>query len=269
MVTNKITIKSRLIFVIAFLSVLLIAGGVIGLVSLHFANAALKTNYENRLVPMGQLDRAVRLIEQTRLAVAESMHAEPAFVHREMANVERFLKEIDTTWAAYLDGLPSKDERERGQALVAVYEKFNREGLQPAIAALHAEDNATATVLMRGHMRELSASVRDGIDALMRMQLDSAKTEFERSQVTYRIVFIGCGAGILLGVLLAVLIGIWLVRSISVPLDAAVRVARGVAAGDLAQTIDVVSEDEAGQLMRALREMNQSLEKIVRRVRSG
>ncbi|WP_442947278.1 Tar ligand binding domain-containing protein, partial [Noviherbaspirillum sp.] len=53
---SNLTIKSRLIFVIGFLSLLLIGGGVIGLTSLSSANESLKQIYESHLVPMGKLD---------------------------------------------------------------------------------------------------------------------------------------------------------------------------------------------------------------------
>ena len=53
------------------------------------------------------------------------------------------------------------------------------------------------------------------------------------------------------------------------PLEEAVSVAETVAAGNLGRCIEVHSKDETGQLMRALREMNDSLVKIVGEVRSG
>ncbi|MBI3285791.1 MAG: HAMP domain-containing protein [Burkholderiales bacterium] len=60
----------------------------------------------------------------------------------------------------------------------------------------------------------------------------------------------------------------WVTRSVTVPLRAAVKVARLVADGDLTATVVVHSADETGQLMQALKDMNGSLEKIVGRVRS-
>jgi methyl-accepting chemotaxis protein len=61
----------------------------------------------------------------------------------------------------------------------------------------------------------------------------------------------------------------WLRRAIVDPLGKAVNVAETVASGDLTATIDTRSDDEAGQLMRALDVMNKSLANIVREVRNG
>jgi methyl-accepting chemotaxis protein len=58
-------------------------------------------------------------------------------------------------------------------------------------------------------------------------------------------------------------------RSITRPINEAVVVARRVARGDLTGKIEVSSANETGQLMQALKEMNESLVEIVSKVRSG
>ncbi|MGE6057356.1 HAMP domain-containing protein, partial [Klebsiella variicola subsp. variicola] len=60
-----------------------------------------------------------------------------------------------------------------------------------------------------------------------------------------------------------------LTRSISRPLAQAVSVAQSVQSGDLGSRIEVTSKDELGQLMAALKGMNDSLVAIVGEVRHG
>jgi len=72
-------------------------------------------------------------------------------------------------------------------------------------------------------------------------------------------------AALILGTALA-----WfLSRSITHPLSDAVRIARTVASGDLTSKIDIRSRDETGQLLEALKHMNDSLLDIVKQVRNG
>ncbi|HYD60891.1 MAG TPA: methyl-accepting chemotaxis protein [Noviherbaspirillum sp.] len=61
----------------------------------------------------------------------------------------------------------------------------------------------------------------------------------------------------------------YVTRSITTPLQGAVHVARRVADGDLSTKVVVESEDETGQLLAALRDMNESLVRIVGEVRAG
>ncbi len=67
----------------------------------------------------------------------------------------------------------------------------------------------------------------------------------------------------------AVLIGWFITRSITVPVNRAVVLAQTVAAGDLSGHIDVQSKDEIGALLRALNEMTLSLNNIVGQVRTS
>ena len=69
--------------------------------------------------------------------------------------------------------------------------------------------------------------------------------------------------------LAAILFAVLIVRSVSVPLARAVRIAEAVAAGNLRSRIDVNRGDEFGLLLAALRNMNDSLMRVVTEVRDS
>jgi methyl-accepting chemotaxis protein len=71
------------------------------------------------------------------------------------------------------------------------------------------------------------------------------------------------------GGVLSLLTALVITRGIVGPINHAVKVARTVAGGDLRSHIEVRSADEIGQLSAALKDMNQSLIRIVREVRGG
>ena len=56
-------------------------------------------------------------------------------------------------------------------------------------------------------------------------------------------------------------------RVVTQPLEYCVKVARGIAAGDLTQHVEVRSRNELGEMQEALKDMNQNLAKIVQEVR--
>jgi len=74
---------------------------------------------------------------------------------------------------------------------------------------------------------------------------------------------------ILLSVFMAIGVSFVVTRSITMPLADAVALARKVANGDLTSRIEVTSKNETGQLLAALRSMNEGLVKIVSEVRDG
>jgi X-X-X-Leu-X-X-Gly heptad repeat protein len=69
--------------------------------------------------------------------------------------------------------------------------------------------------------------------------------------------------------LLAVLVAWTTTRSITGPLREAVGVARRVASGDLTSRIEPTGNDEAADLLEALRDMNDGLGRMVSQIRSG
>jgi methyl-accepting chemotaxis protein len=72
-----------------------------------------------------------------------------------------------------------------------------------------------------------------------------------------------------LAAIAAVLIGVFITRSITIPVHRAVALAQTVAAGDLSSRIDADGKDEIGSLLRALAHMNDTLNSIVGQVRTS
>jgi methyl-accepting chemotaxis protein len=72
-----------------------------------------------------------------------------------------------------------------------------------------------------------------------------------------------------LAVALAAMVAWWITRSITAPVSQALAVANTVAAGDLTSRIEAATQDELGDLLRALRRMNENLAATVATVRHG
>ncbi len=266
---KNLSIKSRLVFVIGFLSLQLLVGALIGIVSLGIANRTTQSMYDDRLMAMGQLDQVVRLMNVNQLIIAKAVSGDPAAAARQMDEVEQNIRTVGEVWAAYMATELTPEEQTLAAHFTESRTHFIGTALTPAMAALRAGDIALATSFVHGPLTQLFLPVREGVNALLKLQLRVAKTEYEQSQQTYRLVRASCIGGVLFGLLLSLLVGIWLIRSISRPLNAAVKIAGGIAAGDLGQRIEVRSGDETGRLMQALKDMNGSLVKIVGNVRSG
>jgi len=107
------------------------------------------------------------------------------------------------------------------------------------------------------------------IQSMIELQEAQNKSSVAEMQAEYsttlQILFVATLAAVALGLFSA-----WIVtRSITRPLNDAVDVARRIADGDLAVNVQAASSDETGQLMLALKSMNESLNRIVGEVRLG
>ena len=96
-----------------------------------------------------------------------------------------------------------------------------------------------------------------------RAAADSASLHASLSATGYLI-----GATVLVGAAASVLFGVMLMRGITAPLRHAVGIAREVAAGRLSGQIRAGADNEVGQLIKALGEMDASLYDMVRDVRA-
>jgi methyl-accepting chemotaxis protein len=266
---KNVTIKTRLIFVIVLLGLELIVGAVVGLVSLSYANQDMNSMYEDRLVALGQLDKVVRGLEKNEVAAARLVSVDAAQVPALLAEVDRNNAVIGDQWKAYMATYLTPDEARMAKDFDQARARFLDEALVPLLAAIRANNIPQATELLQTKMPERFAAVNNTIDGLIKLQLDEANRENQQSRSMYEMVRLVCLAGMALGLLVAAVVGTMLIRGIVRPLEAAVSVAHAVAAGDLTQEIEVRSNDETGRLMRALKDMNAGLVKIVGGVRSS
>jgi methyl-accepting chemotaxis protein-1 (serine sensor receptor) len=183
-------------------------------------------------------------------------------------------------WQAFQDGerevtqalaklsatLPAGKERElleqfrsahekMGQDYRKGYEQFVAAGFDPTVGdqAVKGKDRAPSEILVK---------VREQIVAATEMSVAEAAASSQRATFLSLVAMV-------LGSAAAIVAGIVVSRSIVRPLDRAVEVAKTVAAGDLRAHIEVTSNDETGQLLGALKEMNGNLKAIVTKVRSG
>jgi len=97
----------------------------------------------------------------------------------------------------------------------------------------------------------------------MKVSLDKVNAELAAQRLTSIL------AAFLTSIPVLMLIYPFIRRVVTQPLEKGVAVARGIAAGDLSQSIPVDSRNEVGALQMALQEMNQGLIRIVQQVRSG
>ena len=266
---KNLSIKARLIFVIGFLSVLLAAMGLVGLNSLQTTNNDLKSLYEDRLIALTQLGQVSDAVSEGRSGIAHAIVADPNKLDANLDALQAKLKAGEKVWAEYMATYLTPEEKQYADQFIILNRKFLDEGVKPTIEALRSHDLPLAGDLYNGKVLQLHAQADAGITKLEALQQNVGKELYLKSQQRYQLFLSITLAAIAVGLIVAVTMGIWLVKAISGPINAAVKVAQSVAAGDLTHPIEVRSSDETGQLMAALKTMSDNLQKIVGEVRAS
>lgn len=189
--------------------------------------------------------------EDVKVQVAELQAAEAAYLQAESALGQAL-------------GQPGVEASMRG----ALAETAK---LREAVAPLYAQ----ATKSMQGGAgtegalglllpaETTEARWRTLIGALVEQASRDVQAEFERATQRQQLAVAGLGGVAALAVVAALLMAAALVRGITRPIDAAVRVAEAIARGELGQPIDAGRGDEFGRLAAAMATMQKRLRETV------
>ncbi len=266
---NNMTIKSKLMLVIGMLSVLLAGVGGLGIMGLNQTNDSFKGVYEDRAVPLGDLGLVLDRMQRARLNAAIAAYARSAEIVKERQNMTNQRDaEISEMWKKYMATNLTSEEG-------ALVENFNQQWQiytesRNRTMALAAAGNFDASIEnMVNDAGPKFDAVHGTMIKLLELQRTESAKEYAAAQSNYETIFMITVTTIVLGTLLAGVIGFLLIRAVIGPLNEAVAVANAVAAGDLTSRIDVNSTNETGRLLQALKTMNDNLVDLVGKVRSG
>jgi methyl-accepting chemotaxis protein len=192
----------------------------------------------------------------------------PADIQKERATVEQAGKETADTVAA-LDKLMSSEKDKAGMKAIADARAAFVSVESHFIDLASAGKTDEARELLFKEVRPLQLAylkaVNDEIDSQAEL-MDQAGQHAEHMVAQGRSMMWGA-AGI--AMVVAGLLAMWIIRSITAPLNRAVEVSRAVAEGDLSMDLQVSGHNETAQLLRALATMKDRLNQIVGAMRQN
>jgi methyl-accepting chemotaxis protein-1 (serine sensor receptor) len=266
---KHLSIKSRLVFLTVLLSAVSILVGTVGLVNQGATNASLGTVYHDRLLVLSRLSRVLSLMQQNQNALSSAALAAEADNGPVIAEVNGRIREISSLWDQYKAAPLSPQEQALAETFIHSRMAFVQDGLKPTMAALHGNDVERIRALVKGPLKARFLVAQQNMQALVQLQQDLAKAQYDQALVRYERTRNLSIALIAVGALAGAFVAMLLIRGIGAALAEAVRLARSVAAGDLTQDVRIERHDEIGQLLAALDAMNRSLAGIVGDVRRG
>ncbi len=217
---KNLTIKSHLVLLICFVAVVLLGIESVALFGMSKAKDNLKTVYEDRIIALDQLLNIESLISQNRLAIAASLVTPtPEFISINTAKIEKNITEIEMRWDAYMATHFTPEEQVSAAKLADDRKKIITQGLNPAVAALRANEIEKANRIVVETIPSLYRPVEEGIKKLGKLQLSVTKQEYEKVQSRYESIRNIIIATAITGLGLVLWIGLMFIRAISRPLE--------------------------------------------------
>jgi methyl-accepting chemotaxis protein len=266
---HNFKIVTRLHLIVGFMSLMLVVVGALGLLGIDHTNAALRRTYEDRLLPLGQINdvsQAYQRARTTALAALTDPTAETFQAGVQTVTSDREL--AASRWAAYRATQMIPAEEVLLQKIEPLRARYDRELSQPTIDALRAQDAPGLRALLRDGA-ELGAALRSNLSELAQLQYKVAKQEYDEAVQRYETLRWMSIIAISASLVLAALAGWLLARGIRSAMAQVVRVSNGIAEGDLATPVQVQGRDEIAEMMGGLSRMRGSLASVVADVRSN
>jgi methyl-accepting chemotaxis protein-1 (serine sensor receptor) len=267
---KNVSIKFRLAATMAFMGILLVACGAMGLLGLKSTNSSLKDVYSNQLASSIAINTSITRLLQARTSldrvVARPMSPDVA---ETVKRAEAFQEQSETAWKVYLALPTNADEKKLSDDVEAKRKTYLQDGAGALISAIRAGQWDDADRIMFEKMPQLFSALTKSADDLTDYQMKTAAATYMASQSMYRMFLIGSIGGVIFGLLIVTFSGIFLMRAIMQPLKEALGHFDAISSGDLTSSIVVKSSDEMGMLMGGLQKMQKNLIDTVANVRQG
>ena len=271
MALNHMRIKTKLMLGFICLSAVVLLVSALALNSLSRAN----DRFSDYLEGANQRERLATAVRgaATRRAIAARnlvLVTQPSDREIEKAAIVKAQQDVDDAVknlrAAVSQGDATPEDRAMVDTIAQIEDKYR--AVAGTIVGLELQGNRDAAVAkMNAECRPLLAQLLKATNDFVEHEHDQAVARAKSAEDAYgndRAIMV---AACLSALLAAATMGWLLSNGVTRPLNRAVKLAEAVAAGDLRTDIIVDRGDETGQLLAALKSMNESLVAMVGQVR--
>ncbi|MFA6921272.1 MAG: methyl-accepting chemotaxis protein [Gallionella sp.] len=248
------SIKFRMLSVLLAMALLLITISSNGLLGMSRASEGLRTVYEDHTVSLGLLGEIKVKVLHIRTAVVTGLTFKKE-VLKQHEEIEQDISAIDKLWDAYMATSLTPEEKQLAAKFSEGYKSCIEQGVKPAMALQRAEKPLEAEQFYWDHMRPLCKPVTEGINALVALQHDAAKQEYQDSLMRYQSARNTAIALVLLGLFMAVWESLTVFRGIIYPVEKVISLLQLISQGKYDNSIEVKRRDEIGKLLNGLKSM--------------
>lgn len=270
---NDAKLSTKLITSFFLCALITLAVGMLGVSGVSALSTRLQGVFNNNLVSVANTSQTkTKAVGQTRdmyrLYVATAGNAPQSMKDEFLASMKANQLASEKAFADYRKGNLAEDERIAGDQMARDWPVYQAM-VQQYVAMMAAGDLENGRTLLLGDLQKTYRKVMDQltimIDSNDRQISEDAKAATQQEVTAKTVLY----SGIVVAFIAALLLGMFISRLISRPIAVAVDCAQRIAQGDLTQHITSNSRDEAGQLLKALGDMQTSLKTTIQQIASA
>ena len=253
--------------IIGFIVVAIIAGAV-GVVGISFTTRINKAGdqlYEENTQGISHMAQSSVKFQRIRVAIGRVV-MENNQKDEMVELINTFVGDIEESFAEYEKNCIS-DEKDQ-QMLNDLKEEWSvfRGELTTLLGYFEKNEFESARELFLGNLQEVSDTLQTAFDEVETYNNENAKSKAENNNVLANEALFLLGVIVAAGVVIAIALGIYISRIISVPVKKMVEVAKSISQGNLDVEIEVNSKDEVGILAKSMQEMVENNSEMLRNI---
>jgi methyl-accepting chemotaxis protein len=273
---KNMSIRARLSGIMGIVVIMVLIGTAIGMGGLYLTSQDMRVLYQSRLEPIRLIGQVVGLMSenQTQVALAvqhapdspfSAQHNHPTSLHSEtiLTNRDKITELLKT-----FNGIEIAPENKAAvDAFSEARTRYVKDGLEPAVAALNAENFLLATQILLTKVNPLYADVRNKMNDLREQLQAHAQRDYLAAELRYQNLLKVGLIGMSLGILLVLWFAWLLMRGIVQPLQRTMGYFQRISDGHYDTPIVIEQRDEIGQVLQSLESMQARLNQVVTETR--
>jgi methyl-accepting chemotaxis protein len=270
---NDAKLSTKLILGFALCALITLVVGLLGSRGIAQLSGSLKSVFSNNLVSVaGTAQAKIKAVGQSRdlyrLYLASASNAPQSVKDEFLTSMDANRQASEKAYSQYRKTPLDDDERAAGDQMDRDWPAYQAM-IQQYLTLLKAGDLDNARNLLLGDVQKSYRVVMDEMTTMSDSNDRQVKEGAEQAQQQETAAKTLLYCGIALAFIAALLLGLMISRLISRPIATAVASAQRIAGGDLTQSIVSTGKDEAGQLLSALNDMQNSLKSTIQQIASA
>nr|WP_122845700.1 methyl-accepting chemotaxis protein [Pseudomonas viridiflava] len=266
-------LSTKLFISFALCALITLVVGIIGSQGIGDLSNSLKLTFSNNLVSVGKTSETkANAIAQNRdlyrLLSTVAANAPQSVKDQVVTNLRENRAQAEKAYAAYRTTPLEDDERAAGDLMDKDWPAYQA-AIDRAVSVALAGDVGAARTLVDGEVRDIYLKIMNElnimVDSNARQTGEGAVAAGKTESAAKLNLYIGIGVAFLA----AFLLGLFISRVISRPIASALVNAQRIAGGDLTQPIVSLHRDEAGLMLSALGDMQNSLKNTIGQISSA
>jgi methyl-accepting chemotaxis protein len=261
---SNLTVKTRLFCLIGLMSLLAILLSVGGLYGMKKANDGLQSVYLDRTLPLADLAEIRTMLLHNRTAVVTGF-SYPEEIPNQHKKIEENVDAIITLWEGYMATYLTPEEKILADKFMAAQKPF-ASALRKVIGMQKQGNIEEGKKFYFETVRSAYKPISETIDALIKLQKEVAKQEYETAQERYKLSLIVSVIFLVVGLLLSVFLSLTIINQLMANVGGepayVAELVRQISNGDLSAKVKLLPNDKSS-LLYSITRMREALNNAI------